>query len=304
MKRVLLLRPGGLGDLIITLPAMRLLRRLYPGASLHLAARAEYAALFAATGVVDRVFDIDDRAWAPLFSESPAAAGPLPGGPTDALWSWFLKPPSASFSGTLAALAPAGARILVADPRPTLPLSRDLFERTAAAAGVPVGDGDFEECFGLPAVRPPADRPFAGPFAVVHPGSGGRNKRWPLERFLDLIGVLAGRGLPGLVVTGPAEADEHPSLARTPLPLGWKRCLSPPLADLAAWLSACRIYIGNDSGVTHLAAAAGAPTLAFFLDENLPAWQPFGRAAVLHAERIGEISAADARESLPALLGV
>jgi heptosyltransferase III len=304
MKRVLLLRPGGLGDLVITLPSIRLLRRLYPGAPLHLAARADYAALFAAAGVVDRVFDLDDRAWTPLFSENPAAAGPLPGGPTAAVWSWFLKPPPSLLSGTLAALAPGGTHILAADPRLSLPLNRDFFERTAAAAGARVGGGDFEECSRLPAVRPQPERPFAGGFAVVHPGSGGRKKRWPLERFRDLIGVLSGRGVPGLLVTGPAEADEDPSSARIPLPTGWQRRPSPPLIDLAAWLSACRLYIGNDSGVTHLAAAAGAPTLAFFLDENLPAWRPCGRTAVLQAGRIGEISSAEARESLLARLAV
>ena len=81
MKRVLLLRPGGLGDLIITLPSIRLLRRLYPGAPLHLAARADYAALFAAAGVVDRVFDLDDQGLDASFFRKPRRGRPAPGRP-------------------------------------------------------------------------------------------------------------------------------------------------------------------------------------------------------------------------------
>ena len=302
MKRVLLLRPGGLGDLIITLPSLRLLRRIDPGASLHLAARSGHAAVLAAAGVVDRVFDIDDRMWAPFFSDRAADAEPLPGGPADSLWAWFLTPPPASFSRTAAALAPGAAHILAADPLRKRPLSRDFFDRTGAAAGAKVGGADFEIDAHLPSPRPPAGIPFAGAFAVVHPGSGGRKKRWPLERFLDLIGILARRGLPGLLVTGPAETDENPGLGRVPLPSGWRRCPSPALVDLAAWLSVCRLYIGNDSGVTHLAAAVGARTLAFFLDENLPAWRPFGRSTVLSAASIDAISADAAREALRAAL--
>ena len=304
MKRVLLLRPGGLGDLIITLPSLRLLRRVYPKASLYLAARPGHAAVLAEAGVVDRVFDIDDRMWAPLFSDRAADAGPLPGGPADSLWAWFLAPPPASLFRAAAALAPGGAHILVADPLRMRPLSRDFFDRTAAAAGAEAGDADFEIDAQLLSPHPPADVPFAGAFAVVHPGSGGRKKRWPWDRFLDLIGILAGRGLPGLLVTGPAETDENPDLGRVPLPAGWRYCPLPALLELAAWLSVCRLYIGNDSGVTHLAAAVGAPTLAFFLDENLPAWRPFGPATVLSAASIEAISADAAREALRTALPV
>ena len=67
MNWTLLLRPGGLGDLIITLPSIRLLRRLYPGLALHLAARRPYAAVLEAAGVVDGILDLDDRALTPLF---------------------------------------------------------------------------------------------------------------------------------------------------------------------------------------------------------------------------------------------
>ncbi len=301
MNWTLLLRPGGLGDLIITLPSIRLLRRLYPGLALHLAARRPYAAVLEAAGVVDGILDLDDRALTPLFSEQGGDPHSLPGGPLSALWAWFLKPPSASFSKTAAALVPGGAHVLVADPRGALPLSRDLFERTAAAAGATVTAGDFADCARFPPRRSKVEVPFDRSFAVVHPGSGGRNKRWPFDRFLSLIGSLAGRGVPGILLTGPAEEDDK-EYGRSPLPPGWRHLSSATPAELLGWLSACRFYIGNDSGVTHLAAAAGARTLAFFLDEHLPSWKPFGRVTVLHSGRIDGISLADAREVALGLL--
>jgi len=148
MNRILLLRPGGLGDLIITLPSIRLLRRIYPGAVLHLAARREYAAVLEAAGVVDGILDLDDRAMRPFFSEEGGDPEAFPGGAPSALWAWFLKPPAPSLAGAAAVLVPGGAHILVADPQGALPLSRDLFERTADASGSKVSDDDFETCAG------------------------------------------------------------------------------------------------------------------------------------------------------------
>ena len=302
MNSVLLLRPGGLGDLMVALPSLRFLRRLYPESPLHLVARCEFALLLRDAAVVDEVHSLDDRAWAPLFSDDPALdASPLLYGQTPAaLWSWFFRPPSGPFLRAASALVPGAAQVIVYDPSAGRPVSRDWFERTAAAAGRPVSDEDFEACARLPRSESPRPDPFDRPFVVVHPGSGGRNKRWPAERFLALVDVLAGRGVAGLLVTGPAEEDgTWESLL---LPPGWRLLQTPPLPELVCRLSSCLLYLGNDSGVTHLAAAAGAPTLALYLDENLPAWRPFGRVTVLHAPDAASISYEEARTAVLDLL--
>jgi len=72
-----------------------------------------------------------------------------------------------------------GAHFIVADTASGLPLRRDFFLRTAAAAGIAAGEDEFAACSLLPRREPTHDLPFSGPFAVVHPGSGGRRKRWP-----------------------------------------------------------------------------------------------------------------------------
>jgi ADP-heptose:LPS heptosyltransferase len=302
MNPVLLVRPGGLGDLMVALPSLRLLRRLYRDSPLHLAARREFALLLRDAAVVDEVHSLDDRTFSPLFTDDPSldAAPRLHGETPAALWSWFFRPPSGPFPKSAAALVPGAAHVIVYDSSAGRPVSRDWFERTAAAAGRPVSDEDFEACARLPRSGSPRPKPSDRPYAIVHPGSGGRNKRWPAERFLAIVDVLAGRGVAGLLVTGPAEEDGEWESRR--LPPGWHRYPSPPLDELADRLSTCGLYVGNDSGVTHLAAAAGAPTLALYLGENLPAWRPFGRATVLHAPHTASISFEEVRAAALGLL--
>jgi len=105
-------------------------------------------------------------------------------------------------------------------------------------------------------------------FLAVHPGSGSPAKNWPLERFVETAARLAG-GEPWLIVAGPAEealvAPRGTMLARD-----W------PLRSLGAALGRAALFLGNDSGVSHLAAAAGAPTLALFGPTEPALWAPVG----------------------------
>lgn len=102
---------------------------------------------------------------------------------------------------------------------------------------------------------PPAAR---GDFAVIHPFSGSARKNWPLERFRELAGRI---GWPVEWSAGPQEPLE-----------GALRFEN--LYDLACWLARSRLYIGNDSGITHLAAAAGAPVVAIFGPTDPAIWAP------------------------------
>jgi hypothetical protein len=118
---------------------------------------------------------------------------------------------------------------------------------------------------------------------VVHPGSGGRAKRWPLPNFIEVIRRAASRGVEGVLVTGEAEADLETSLRGLKLPAGWMRVSRLPAETLAGLVAESTHYLGNDSGPTHLAAACGASVLALFREDNLPAWRPFGQTRVLAA---------------------
>jgi heptosyltransferase-3 len=114
-----------------------------------------------------------------------------------------------------------------------------------------------------PVPRIACDSAVREDFAVIHPFSGSPRKSWPLEKFRALAARLE-RVMPVRWCAGredpPLEGAVH----------------IDDLYDLACWLAKARLYIGNDSGVTHLAAAAGTPVLALFGPSDPAVWAPRG----------------------------
>lgn len=127
-----------------------------------------------------------------------------------------------------------------------------------------------------------------GRLILFHSGAGGSAKRWPAERFGALIGLLRGAGLSPVVVAGPADGEAvgalHAAVA------GERLVVAPDLAlcPLAALSAIARGFVGNDSGLTHLAAVVGTPTLALFGPTDPVVWAPLGPASrVLAARPVG-----------------
>lgn len=100
-------------------------------------------------------------------------------------------------------------------------------------------------------------------FVAIHPFSGSARKNWPLENFRQLAGELA-RATPVYWCRGAQDP---------PLPGAVEIA---DLYELACWLAKANLYIGNDSGVTHLAAAVGTPVLALFGPTDPSVWAPRG----------------------------
>jgi len=98
---------------------------------------------------------------------------------------------------------------------------------------------------------------------VIHPFSGSARKSWAYENFLELA-------------------------ERLPLPVEWAQDRFENLLELGEWISGARFYIGNDSGITHLAGAVGTPVLAIFRDSEPEIWS-FERANVLRNPTVEEV---------------
>jgi heptosyltransferase-3 len=157
---------------------------------------------------------------------------------------------------------------------------------------------------GMERLAPMFPRPPEGGLAAIHPGSGGKTKCAPPEIFAELARLAEDAGMSPFLICGPADAEAvratndrltaaglirrtthggaapdsgspSPSLHRNRS--GLPTLIEPPLRELAAILSACEFYAGNDSGVTHLAAAMGAPVLAFFGPTDPAVWAPRGQ---------------------------
>ena len=119
---------------------------------------------------------------------------------------------------------------------------------------------------------------IAGRPVAVHPGSGSPAKNWPVGRFADLIRRLRAQGREVAVVWGEADVAEAAALAREAPGLPLLAGLS--LRELAETLAECGAYLGNDSGITHLAAAVGLPVVALFGPSDADTWGPRGRGGV------------------------
>jgi heptosyltransferase-2 len=172
------------------------------------------------------------------------------------------------------------ARVLAHDPAPPQDgphasawLARALEPLALAAAGDPPtlawSETDHADAHERTSELPPG-------FVAVHPGSGSPAKNWPCERFAAVARKLS-PGRPCLLVLGPAEAAAPPFE-------GAIAARSWPVRALGAALSRAGVFLGNDSGISHLAAAAGAPTLALFGPTDPAIWAPVGpRATSLRA---------------------
>lgn len=301
MRQITVIRPGALGDTLLALPALALLRRWAPDARLTFIARADVLPLALASGLADDAWPWDLPDWAALFVSGVTAAGlteracaALAGADTVIAWA---ADPDGALAGVLNRL---GVRhIIVAPGKPPEALDAPpdhvalWLARALAPRGVAILDDLAALWRALPSLRWPDERarqaervwralalPNTGVVAL-HPGSGGAAKRWPPERFAALAALARQAGYAPLLLAGEADADVAGSvLSHSALPLA--RDL--PLATLAALLARCAGYVGNDSGVSHLAGLLGVPTVALFGPTDPARWSPLGpRVTALRA---------------------
>ncbi len=114
------------------------------------------------------------------------------------------------------------------------------------------------------------------PDVLIHPGSGSRDKCWQLENFCLLAEILSEKDLQVVFVLGPAETERFDKKAAEKINTVAKCISGLDLTTIMQIVSCADMYIGNDSGVTHLAAAAGTKTLAVFGPTNSAIYKPIG----------------------------
>jgi ADP-heptose:LPS heptosyltransferase len=258
---------GALGDFLTCLPAFHAWRTLHPEEKIVLLGKAAHAEL-APEGTFDEVWDAGAARFSPLFAEEEReplveaaalgsallfcrASSPLPGNLQRLGGAGVLRQDP---------FPPPGERVHVVDyhlslfPELRLTAEERLPRVRIGAAAIREADAS------LPAgVRP----------ALLHPGSGSPRKNWPAERFLELAARLAAAGERPAWVLGPAEAGFAPPERDAAL-----RGMSLPA--LAAAAARARLFVGGDSGVAHLAAAAGAPCVVLFGASEPAVWAPRG----------------------------
>lgn len=286
MTRLLLFRFGALGDLLLATPALAATRWSLPGAHLALVGHEEAVSLLASLGLVDEGISQDDPRLLNLFSSREDPTPPaLRLDQFDAVIAW-LGEPEGPLAGNLrrwakrALIAPAGP------PEGALNHMADHLLESLAPLGIESSGGSWPRLRPLPEADAWARLalsvlgPVGAPVVAIHPGSGSPRKNWPASDFARTASLLKDAGVPVVVVSGPADEavvrEMQEGLAAS-LPI----YANLPLPRLSALLGRCKVYLGNDSGVTHLAALSGAPTVALFGPTDPNIWAPRGDAVTV-----------------------
>lgn len=276
---VFFIRAGALGDAVLTLPAIQAFRRERPGWKISVIGSYPLLSLLKGSPFADDLFPIDDASFSSFFSQGELSS------------AWVERFRRAEFifvfledsllfknlkrAGTRKAVIPGGTG---KDGHVT-----DKFMSALSHAGIR-GAKAVPEIF-----IPEEEKKFAEDFlesrgllqrklAAVHPGSGSKKKNWPAEKFEAVTRKLIGDyGMDVIVPCGEADADEVLRLSSHFESGGIFTAGDLEIRRLAAVLSKCRLYVGNDSGVSHIAAACGVPSVCVFGPTDPVTWSPRGR---------------------------
>lgn len=283
-ERILVIRLGALGDLVLCFQAFHEIRQMHPEAEIALLTMPAFADFARSMPWFNYVIT-DDRApgwrlgrWARLINEIDAFA---PGRVYD-LQGKLRQSVLFALMGGPFGPSWSGAAPLCSDPRLWPPGPNMHFTEFIAAqlrrAGVPM--------------TPPCDLSWldapAGQFnlparyALLIPGSAlGRDyKRWPAKYYAALAQKLAGQGITSVAAGTIQDAGSIATLTAL-MPQVVNLCGRTSLPQLAHLARDAQYVIGNDTGPVHLAAAVGARTLALMSDQVDPAWSaPRGPQAI------------------------
>jgi hypothetical protein len=283
IRGALAIHPGALGDVLLAIPALRALRTT--NGPVTLAAQRHIAALVAALGEADSALDFERLRLDALFTDDGRAELP----PADRLVCWFGGR-DRDFTRRLRAQAP-GAVVA-----PSI-ASGLVWEHLLRTSGAP--DGDWRAPVRVAEPLLAAGRAAlleAGwdgrrRLVVVQSGAGSVRKCWPTDGFAAVLADLAGRHDVTVVLhEGPADAAAVDALS--PRVAGGLRLREPALTALAGVLRLAAVYVGNDSGVSHLAASVGAPSVILFAAENL-GWRPWAAESEVLTVALARVESGD-----------
>jgi len=294
---LLVLHQGAIGDFLLTMSVIEPAAKMWKAERVVAVASASSARLAAGRSVIDRCVHPDAVGLHSLF----ASRGPLDATLQSLLDQarWVLSFLGGSETPVHRRLiACTGAQSIGIDPRPapaTLAGRTHITGQWAAdlaRAGGPVVEPQPATLrFDMPMTHPSGRTGHRETAVVVlHPGSGGRAKCWPTDRFVALADSLVPLRTGWML--GPTELESAGEPARSVRArvraTGEPLIAEPDLEGAVRALLALRPagYVGNDGGMTHVAAALGVPTVAIFGPTVSDTWRPLGaHVAVCAADR-------------------
>ena len=292
VRRVLVVRLRSIGDTVLTTPSLFALRRFLPQVKIDILLEDWVAPLLDGSELVDSVITIpreSKTARARIARELRATRYDvvynLHGGTTATL---FARATGAKHRVGFAHyqyarlhnhLAPSSQEIW------RRPILHSVEQQLALVGwtGVPVSDRPATRLAITEVARQSVSEKLriAGfedfqnvPFAVIHPTAAFATKQWAMEKFARVAEALTERGLTPVAIVSQKESAAIDSLTReSSARVFGLQDLSLP--EVTALMSRARLFVGNDSGIAHIAAAAGAPCVVVFGSSNVAHWRPW-----------------------------
>lgn len=277
-----------MGDLILTLPFLKAISLRHPGAAIHMIGHEEHLELLLAAGYIALGFPEGHSGWHLLYAGGRPPWGQLRPDPRtyDAVYLFVDDPERSPLVLTLSDDLGGRLHPIPARPLPGEPI-HSAIRPFLYARELPVPPGLSDQVFlqfakagegrGGPALKEGGSA--ASGMVLVHPGSGSPKKNWPPYRFAELLRktLTAFPRFRPWLIQGPADQVATDAILHAPDLKEQVRVIASLRAlDLAEVLRQAALYVGNDSGVTHLCAAIGTPTVAIFGPSDPVQWSPLG----------------------------
>ena len=326
-RRGVILQPGAIGDCILTLPLADFMKSCLGLGGIDILGHTEYIGILPGRSCVDGIRSIDSMDLHRLFAETKAfdlADGdPLISVFADYAWiATFLGEPNSNFEQNLIFTANCShsAEVITLSMKPPRDFCEHLsdfyIQQFIGQSGLTLQPWRVRrgDCL-IKATKADVNRgrelleeinvDFSEELVVIQPGSGGLHKCWHLDNFLAVAKELSSRGIEAIFLLGPAELDRF-SNATIKNINGVARCLTDlSLTQVLGLLSCADGFVGNDSGITHLAAGLGVKSLAVFGPTNPAMYGPIGPVVRVFADStagfVKEPSAALQQELLDVL---
>ena len=273
--KVLIIRAGAFGDTLMLMPAIANLR-----AKATIALAGRYPGIDYLSPYVNQCIDIESSGWHRLFVKGSKVFPQLFPVP-DHVVTFFSDPEGNIMQNLKTWLPAASIHIFPAFPPEEKNIHIALYmARSIEAAGLPIdAQCSFKDSFRKPLMAGP-DLIKREDLFVLHPGSGSVDKNFPPSFWLKLITSLKRRYLKKMnriiLLLGPAEEDFHGFFKEVLDERDAELIFCPEKEGLVKLLSKASLYIGHDSGITHLAAMMGTPVIALFKNSSPEQWAPLG----------------------------
>jgi heptosyltransferase-3 len=274
--RAAVIRLRSLGDCVLTTPALALLKSARPDVAIGVAVEERFRAVFEGNSAISQILT---PTWMAVRKWRPALCVNLHGGPRSQ-WITALSGARwrAGFANHNTTLA---YNIKIPRAQNILGVQRTVHtaEHLASAffaLGVPLQDVPRGQLFA-------GEPPVGGRYAVIHPFAAAPDKQWPAARFCEVARYLDLWNIKPVFLAGPR--DDAAAFER-------HRIVKGSLSEAKALLSKAAVFIGNDSGPAHMAAAFGVPSIVLFGASNPAIWGPWQTESeiVVALETLQEVS--------------